>query len=148
MSGINIIEKTRELLMQFPEISLVCNSINVDFTDTEPTSYGLSSVGDRLVFEDVLGNQTRQHSFMLYSTFSGINDFERMSNSQALTELSVWLSKQEGEPVTTNIDGTEHTGEIIAISVSGGNLYEVPFNNKTIGLRYQLQIEVQYTVNY
>ncbi|MEE0857698.1 MAG: hypothetical protein U0L58_10450 [Ruminococcus sp.] len=132
--------------MQFPKISLVCNNINVDFTDTEPTSYGLSSLGDSLVFEDVLGNQTRQHSFMLYSTFSGINDFERMSNSQTLTELSVWLSKQEGIRITTNIDETEYTGEIIRIGVSGGKLYEVPLNNKAVGLRYQLQIEVQYTV--
>ena len=148
MIEINIIEKTKEILLQFPQIALVCNDISIDFAENAPTSYGLSSVGDTLLLEDILGNQKRQHSFILYSTFSGINDFERMSNSQTLTELSVWLSKQEGEPVTTNIDGTEHTGEIIAISVSGGNLYEVPFNNKTIGLRYQLQIEVQYTVNY
>lgn len=148
MIEINIIEKTKEMLLQFPEIALVCNDINIDFAGNTPTSYGLSSVGDSLLSEDILGNQKRQHSFILYSTFSGINDFERMTNSEAITNLSVWLSKQTGQQVTTELDGVVYTGEITAVATGGGTLYEVPQGNVIKGLRYQLQIEVQYTIEF
>lgn len=148
MIEINIIEKTKEMLLQFPEIALVCNDINIDFAGNTPTSYGLSSVGDSLLSEDILGNQKRQHSFILYSTFSGINDFERMTNSEAITNLSVWLSKQTGQQVTTELDGVVYTGEITAVATGGGTLYEVPQGSIKNGLRYQLQIEVQYTIEF
>ena len=97
----NIIEKVRAILESFPKISEVCNSIHIDFADPEPTSYGLSSTGDQLISEDILGNQRRQHSFLLYSTYSSINDYERLNNSTALTELCVWLKEQTGEEVET-----------------------------------------------
>ena len=48
MIEINIIEKTKEILLQFPQIALVCNDINIDFAENAPTSYGLSSVGGQL----------------------------------------------------------------------------------------------------
>lgn len=89
----NIIETVQQILQSFPKINEVCNEIHIDFADTEPTSYGLSSIGDTLLKEDILGNQTRQHTFMLYSTFSGISDYERLNNSGALLELSLWLSR-------------------------------------------------------
>lgn len=136
------------MLEDFPKISEVCNDIHIDFANPEPTSYGLSSIGDKLLSEDILGNQTRQHSFLLYSTFSGINDFERLSNSTALTELSVWLSRKTGIEVTAEQDGDIYSGEITAISAGNGMLYAVPQGNRISGMRYQLQIEVQYTVEF
>lgn len=145
---INIIETMRKILEDFPKISTVCNEIHIDFADPDPTSYGLSSIGDKLLSEDILGNQTRQHSFLLYSTFSGINDFERLSNSEALTELSVWLSRQTEIKITAEYDGETYNGEIIEISAGNGMLYAVPQGNRISGMRYQLQIEVQYTVNF
>ena len=57
----NIIETVRSILESFPKISDVCNEVHIDFADPEPTSYGLSSTGDELISEDVLGNQKRQH---------------------------------------------------------------------------------------
>lgn len=142
----DIIEKMIEILESFPKISTVCNEIHIEFADPEPTSYGLSSTGDSLIKEDILGNQTRQHSFLLYSTFSGINDFERQENSTALTELSVWLKNQVGAEVTTEIDSKTYSGEITKITVENGMLYAVPQENAVDGMRYQLQIVVQYTV--
>lgn len=144
----NICEKVREIIKSFPKIALVCNDICVDFADDKPTSYGLTSVGDNLMFEDILGNQNRKHSFMLYTTFSGINDFERQENSVALTELSVWLSKQIGDEVTTEIDGEIFTGQIIKMVAGNGKLFAVPDENSTTRLRYQLQIEATYTIEF
>ena len=143
----NIIEKVRDILQSFPKISEVCNTIHVDFADPEPTSYGLSSMGDKLIFEDVLGNQTRQHSFMLYSTFSAINDYERLSNSSALLELSQWLDSQTGEQVISDIDGIDYYGEITKIKAENGMLYSVPEENTVDGVQYQLQIIAEYTVD-
>lgn len=142
----NVIEKIRDILQSFPKISEVCNEIHVDLADPEPTSYGLSSIGDSLIKEDILGCQTRQHSLLLYSTFSGINDFERQENSSALLELSNWLPKQTGAEVITEINGELFSGEITKITAENGMLYSVPQENEIDGMQYQLQIAVQYTV--
>ena len=144
----NIIDKMIEILESFPKISTVCNEIHIDFADPEPTSYGLSSTGDSLIKEDILGNQTRQHSFILYSTFSGINDFERQENSTALLELSVWLKNQIGTKIETETDGEIHKGTITKISAENGMLYAVPQENTADGMQYQLQITAQYTVQF
>lgn len=142
----NIIEKVRDILQSFPKISEVCNSIHVDFADPEPTSYGLSSTGDSLIKEDILGNQLRQHNFMLYSTFSGVNDYERLGNSGVLLELTNWLPKQLGAEIETVIDNETYKGEITKITAENGMLYNVPQENMTDGVQYQIQIIVQYTV--
>lgn len=143
----NIIERTKSILQSFPKIATICNDIHVDFTDTEPTSYGLASLGDSLITEDVLGNQTRQHSFMLYATYSAINDFERQENSTALLELAVWLKEQTGAEVDTVVGDNTYSGTITSITATNGMLYAVPQENNIDGWQYQLQIIVQYTVN-
>lgn len=138
----DIIETVRDLLESFPEISAVVGEIHIDFADPEPTSYGLTSEGDTLIAEDVLGNQTRQHSFMLYSTFSGINDFERLQNSGALLRLTHWLSQQRDIPVTHE----GHAGVVKSIRAENGMLYNVPQENAADGMQYQLQIIAEYTI--
>lgn len=142
----NIIEKVRSILESFPKISEVCNSIHIDFTDPEPTSYGLSSTGDDLIVEDVLGNQRRQHSFMLYTTYSSMNDYERLSNSAALLELSVWLKEQTGCEVETVVGSETYTGKLEKLTASNGMLFAVPQENELDGVQYQLTIIAEYTV--
>lgn len=143
----NIIEKVRDILQSFPKIAEVCNEVHIDFTDPDPTSYGLSSTGDSLVSEDILGNQKRKHAFMLYTTYSSINDYERLSNSTALLELSAWLKIQKGAEVETVIGDKTYTGEITDITAENGMLYNVPQENELDGVQYQLQIIAEYTVN-
>ena len=142
----NIIEKMRDILRSFPKISEICNEIHIDFADPEPTSYGLSSMGDALISEDILGNQLRQHSFMLYSTFSAVNDYERLSNSGVLLELAQWLGQQIGAEVTHEIDGISYLGEIRDIRTENGQLIALNQENVADGVQYQLQIVVRYTV--
>ena len=131
VKNLNIIEKIRDILQDFPKISEICNTVHVDFTDPEPTSYGLSSVGDSLVKSDILGNQTRQHNFFLYSTFSSINDYERLENSSTLLELAQWLENQTDDKITK-------------ITAENGQLFAIPEGNELDGWQYQLQIVVQY----
>ena len=144
----NIIEKVRSILESFPKISQVCNEIHIDFANPEPTSYGLPSTGDSLIGEDVLGNQKRRHTFELYSTFSGISDFERLTNSSALTELAQWLTLQRGQTVTSVISGTSYDGELLNVRAENGSIEEVPQENIFDGLLYHLQIVADYTVDF
>ncbi|MCR4646291.1 MAG: hypothetical protein K5695_12925 [Oscillospiraceae bacterium] len=137
----NVIERTRYILEQFPQIAEVCNVVHVDFADPEPTSYGLSSVDDTLIYEDILGGQLRQHSFLLYTTYSGINDYERLHNASALLELSQWLRHQTGAEVITDTG----SGRIERITAENGMLYAVPQDNIEDAVQYQMRIIVRYT---
>lgn len=138
----NIIETVRGILESFPKIAEVVGEVHIDFADPSPTSYGLSSVGDTLLHEDVLGNQTRQHTFMLYSTFSSINDYERLANSSVLLELSLWLKDQTGAQVTS-LNGV---GELTKLTAENGMLIAVPEENLADGVQYQMQIIAEYSV--
>ena len=64
-----IIDFLRQKLTEYPKISefMAGADIHIDFTDPDPTNYGLSSTGDSLIREDVLGNQIRQHNFVMYA---------------------------------------------------------------------------------
>ena len=111
----NIIEIVKSILQEFPKISEVCNDIHIDFTESEPTNYGLSSVGDTLVKEDVLGNQLRQHNFVLYAVWQSINDYDRMANSGVLLELQMWLENQ--------------STDALKIACENGMIYDIPDEN-------------------
>lgn len=143
----NIIEKVRSLVQGFPKLAEICGTVHVDFTGNEPTDYGLSSLGDTLVVEDICGNQERQHTFMLRSVFSAVNDFERMSNTGVLLELAQYLDRCVGDEVTHEINGVTHTGEITKITTANGALTMIPDENTVSGWFYQLQIVAEYTVN-
>lgn len=134
----NIIERLQSILEEFPGIS----ELHVDFTESEPTSFGLSSLGDSLVFEDVLGNQTRRHSFMLYLTYSGYNDYERLCNSGVLLELCQWLPDQVG----SEVESSGKSGIITEITCENGMLYSVPQENTLDGVQYQMQINAVYKI--
>ena len=142
----NIIEKVRDLVQSFPDIPQVLNTVHVDFMDTEPTNYGLSSIGDELIVEDIIGGQLRQHTFMLYTTYSSMNDYERLHNSSALLELGLWLEQQVGCEITTTVNSTSKSGQLEKISVSNGMLYAVPQEDELDSYQYQIQIVAEYTV--
>ncbi|MBQ3691755.1 MAG: hypothetical protein II931_00305 [Clostridia bacterium] len=85
---------------------------------------------------------------MLYSTFSGINDYERLLNRSVLTELSQWLSTKNGDTVLSQIDENLYRGELLNIKTENGMLYEVPQENAMDGILYQLQIVAEYTIEF
>lgn len=141
----NIIETVRNIISQFPKISDVCDTVHVDFTDSEATSYGLSPTGDTLISEDILGNQRRQHTFVLYAVYQSLNDYDRLSNSGVLLELHQWLEKQaDRQETTAEIDGETLTGKLTKLIPANGMLYEIPNENFTNAVRYQLQITAEY----
>lgn len=142
----NIIEAVRELLGSFPKIAEVANALRVDFTNPPPDSYALSSTGDALTSRDILGNQTRAHTFVLYSRWQSASDFDRLNNSGVLLELAQYLEKTgSGVRVTANIDGKEYSGITTGIQCSNGMMFAVP-ETLSGGVIYQLQITATYKI--
>ncbi len=140
----NIIEVVREIVSSFPKISAVCDTVHVDFTESESTNYGLSPTGDTYVSENILGEQRRKHTFVLYAVYNSLNDYSRLSNSGVLLELQQWLEKQQGNEVTAEIDDETVKGELVKITAANGMLYSVPDGNFNENVRYQLQITAEY----
>lgn len=132
----NIIELVKEILLKFPKINEVCNDIHVDFTDDIPTNYGLSSTGDSLIKTDVLGNQSRKHTFILYAVYQSQSDYDRMVNSGTLLELQYYLEKNYFNQKFSD-------GIITKLTCSNGMLYEIP-EELNDGILYQLQITAEY----
>lgn len=143
----NIIELVKDILQKFPKINEVCNTIHVDFKDDTPTSYGLSPTGDKIVQEDILGNQQRQHTFVLYATYLSQSDYDRIANSGTLLELQMWLERYaDGQEISTTVGDTEFTGKLTKLTCANGMLYSVPNNNHNSGVQYQLQITADYNI--
>lgn len=142
----NIIELVKSLLQEFPKINDICNNVHIDFTNDIPTSYGLSPTGDTLLSEDILGNQLRQHTFVLYAVYQSINDYDRLANSGTLLELQMYLeSKADNQQISINVGDKTITGKLKKLTCANGMLYEVPQENMLDGVTYQIQITAQYT---
>lgn len=132
----NVIEKTQQIISSYPEISKFTNEVDIDFTSNEPTSFGLSSTGDTLLRKYLTGKEVRQHNFVMYATQDSFNSFQRLSNSNFLIDFTYWLEKQKNIKLTG--------GNIVKMWASNAMAYEVPSGDINDGIRYQVQIYVEY----
>lgn len=139
----NIIEKMKSILEEYPKIG----TLHIDYNLNDADSFGLYSTGDRKVSEDVIGGQERQHTFVLYAAFQSFNDYDRLTNSGLLLDLQLWLeSYANDQELTTVISGREHAGMLKNISCANGMLFNIPDNNMNAAVQYQLQITAEYTI--
>lgn len=143
----NIIELVKQILTDYPKMSEFTNEINVDFTDDTPTSFGLSSVGDQLIKEDILGNQIRRHNFVLYALNQSFTDYDRLANSTFLLDLAYWLEQYKHEdPIEVTINDKTVSGKLLKLSSANAMLYMVPTGDINDGVTYQIQIYAQYFI--
>lgn len=142
----NVIEVTKKILSDYKKISEFSSGVQIDFTANEPTNFGLSSIGDALLKEDILGNQDRKHSFVLYAVNQAYEDYDRLANSSFLLELAYWLETQKGQEVDVAIGDTVKKGEITKINTANAMIFSVPTGNLNDGVMYQIQIYVEYKV--
>ena len=139
----NIIEIVQAALLEFPQI----NSLHIDYNENAPGEFGLYPTGDRLIKEDVLGNQERQHTFILYADFQSFNDYDRLCNSGLLLKLQQWLERYaDNQEVTAAIGENELTGKLTKITCANGMLFNIPDGNLNTAVRYQLQITADYSI--
>ena len=133
----SIIEAMQAALESFPRI----NSLHIDYNENAPDNFGLYPTGDRLVKEDILGNQKRQHTFILYADFQSFNDYDRLQNSGTLLALQAYLERY----AVDNAVATDN-GALTKITCSNGMLFSIPDGNMNSAVRYQLQITADYTI--
>lgn len=138
----NIIELAKSILLEFPKI----NELHIDYTENDE-SYGLSSTGDTLIGEDILGNKKRQHNFILYAIYQSQSDYDRISNSGVLLELQMWLERHaKGQEVSVTVDDEILTGSLTKLTCANGMIYSIPDGNMNSGVCYQLQITAEYKI--
>ena len=141
----NIIELVKQILTNYPRISEFTNEINVDFTDGTPTNFGLSSTGDQLVREDILGNQIRRHNFVLYALNQSFTNYDRLANSTFLLDLTYWLEQYNQEDqIEVTINDKTVSGKLLGLSSANAMLYMVPTGDINDGVTYQIQIYAKY----
>lgn len=139
----NIIETMRSILESFPKISV----LHIDSNKNAPDEFGLYPTGDRLVKADILGNQERSHTFILYADFQSFNDYDRLQNSGTLLELQCWLERcADNQPVTVTVGENELSGTLTKITCRNGMLFSIPDGNMNAAVRYQLQITADYKI--
>ena len=144
-----IIDFMRQKLTEYPKISefLFGDDIHIDFTEPDPVNYGLSSNGDSLLKEDVLGNQTRRHRFVMYAVGRSFTDYNRLANSNFLLELGYYLEHlpEEGG-IAVHIGEREQTGKFLKATTA--NAMSMGLMGETIGegVIYQIQIYADYFV--
>jgi hypothetical protein len=143
----NIIELMQTTLSECDLISDLSGSVNINYTENTPVSFGLYPTGDQLIREDILGNQDRQHNFVLYAVFSSFNDYESLANSTFLLDLAYLLEKSAtGQEVDVTINGQTVTGRLTKLSSANGMLYGYQEGTLTGPVTYQLQIYAQYHI--
>ena len=143
----NIIELVKQILSDCPLVSDLSGSINIDYTEDKPVSFGLYPTGDQLLREDILGNQDRQHNFVLYAVFQSFTDYDRLANSTFLLDLAYYLEKVEtGQEIEVTINNKTVTGKLTKLSSANGMLYG--YQNETLSgpVTYQIQIQAQYRI--
>lgn len=139
----NIIELVRSVVQEFPKIGEL---VHIDYSTNKVQDFGLSPTGDTLVKEDILGNQTRNHTFILYATCQSLNDYDRLVNSGMLLELQMWLEQHAECDIEVEVGDSVLCGELRKLTCSNGMLYSIPDENNNGGVQYQLQIIAEYTI--
>lgn len=142
----NILEKVKEILTEYPKMSEFCNGIHTDFSENKPGNFGLYPNGDTVLKTDILGGQKRKHSFVLYANNQSFNDFERIANSTFLLELAYWLETVKNVPITVTVGNEEREGIITKLSSANGMMFAAPTGDINDGVTYQLQIYAEYKV--
>lgn len=143
-----IIDFMRKKLMEFPKIGeFIGDGIHIDFTDPSPVNYGLSSNGDSLIKTDILGNQVRKHSFVLYAVGQSFNDYCRLSNSNFLLELGYWLERLPEEcGIEAEIGSRSLTGRFLNASAANAMAMQPMGDTMMDGVMYQIQIYANYKI--
>lgn len=141
----NIIEMVKELVTACPQVSVLANEVHVDYTEDVPANFGIYPTGDQLLKEDIIGNQNRQHNFVLYAIFQSFSDYERLANSTFLLDLAYWLERAaKNQELEVTIDERIVTGNLTKLSSANGMLYGYQEGTLSGPVTYQIQIYAQY----
>ena len=142
----NVIQKIKDLLS---ECSILddFNGVHIDYTEGETGEAGLFSNGASKIGEDLIGNPKYRITFTLYTGLQSATDYDRIQNSDLLLRLTYYLDRIKNIAITEDVNGTEYPGEITRISCANALLFDYPYGDPNQGVRYQLQISVDYRID-
>lgn len=141
----NVIEKMKDILSGCALMDEF-NGIHIDYTNPKDDYAALFPNGSVKTGEDIIGNPQYRISFRLYSVLHAPLDYDRLKNSDFLLMLTYYLDSVKYVGITETINGIEYPGEITRIICSNALFYDVPTGDLNDGIRYQLQISVEYTI--
>lgn len=141
----NVIQTMKTLLSEC-DILDEFNGIHVDYTEGKTGEAGLFSNGAVKTGEDLIGNPKYRINFQLYTGLQSTNDYDRIRNSDLFLKLTYFLNKLKGIAITEEVDGQEYPGEITRLSCANALLFDYPNGDPFQGVRYQLQIAVDYNI--
>ena len=142
----NVIETVKTLLTESNVLDAFNGGIHVDYTEAADSDAGLYSTGPVKIGEDVIGNPKYRMNFQLYTGLRGFTDYDRQVNSDAMTALTYYLDSKRGSAVDEAVNGKTYSGKILSVTASNAMLYDVPSGDYADGVRYQLQIAVEYKI--
>lgn len=65
--------------------------LHIEQTESEPVNYSINALGQVLLSEDVLGNQTWQYNAVLQSREYTHDDLARLNNAEFTEQFIFWL---------------------------------------------------------
>lgn len=139
----NVIGTVKEILTNC-ELMDRFNQVHIDYSDDE--NPGLIPTISKKIGEDVIGNEKYSCSFQLISPLTVFEDYERLNNSDFLLSLTYFLNHQRNIHITETMNSKECKGIITKMDAGNGMLFSIPSGDINDGVRYQLQITVNYTV--
>ena len=141
----NVIETLRDKITTCP-LMKDFNAVHIDYTEPNDGQAGLFFNGATLVRQSIGGDADWQARFTLYTFCDTFEDYQRISASNFLLELTYYLQSLSGVKVSEIVNGENRTGEIQNVAASNGMLYQLVNANYDKGGQYQIQISVNYTI--
>lgn len=135
----SVISGVREFVQTCPSIGLL-KSICIDSTEDDPTSYGISPAGDRLVSAYIDGSQKRQYSFAVYVRRATLADVERLDNAEFVEGFCDWVDQCVREK---NFPSLGDRITVTGMETANGFLFDLDEDGMS-GL-YQIQCQLYYT---
>ena len=142
----NVIETVKDLLSRCSILDEF-NGVHIDYTEGETGEAGLFSNGATKTGEDLIGNPRYRIAFTLYTGLRSATEYDRIQNSDLLLRLTYYLDQIKNIAITEDVNGTEYPGEITRISCANALLFDYPSGDPNKGVRYQLQISVDYRID-
>lgn len=142
----NVVNTVKLLLSGSNVLDAFNGNIHVDYMEATDSDAGLYATGPVKVGEDIVGNPRYRMNFQLYTGLRGFTDYDRQVNSDAMAALTYYLNSKRGSAVDEAVNGKTYSGKILSVTASNAMLYDVPSGDYADGVRYQLQIAVEYKI--
>ena len=135
----SILSAMQTYMNAFPDLDELAGGVKIDLCTQEPTSYGLTLVGNDCIKRYINGSQQWQANFVLYALDYSYDDAKRLENAGFCENLTFWVEDNTYNKVLPDLpEGLEP----VSVSADNGILYD----NEESGDKaiYQIQIHLIY----